>query len=45
MSEIMHVFRKFSNQQVILSVRAHLPFATMAESPAPKRKKEHQSSF
>jgi hypothetical protein len=45
MSEIMHVFRKFSNQQVILYVRAHPPVARQYSSPSPKRKKEHQSSF
>jgi hypothetical protein len=44
MSEIMHVFRNFSNQQVIRFVRSHLPVATMAASPAPKSKKEPQSS-
>jgi hypothetical protein len=35
----MHVFRNFSNQQVIRFVRSHLPVATMAASPAPKRQK------
>jgi hypothetical protein len=39
MSEIMHVFRNFSNQQVIRFVRSHLPVATMAASPAPKKQK------
>jgi hypothetical protein len=36
MSEIMHVFRNFSNQLVIRFVRSHLPVATMAASPAPR---------
>jgi len=45
MSEIMHVIRNFSNRPVIRFVRSHLPVATMAASPAQKRKKEHQSSL
>jgi hypothetical protein len=40
MSEIMHVFRNFSNQQVIRFVRSHLPVATMAASPAPQNAKK-----
>jgi hypothetical protein len=39
MSEIMHVFRNFSNRPAIRFVRSHLPVATMAASPTPKKQK------
>jgi hypothetical protein len=40
MSEIMHVFRNFSNRPVIRFVRSHLPVATMPASPAPQNAKK-----
>jgi hypothetical protein len=45
MSEIMHVFRNLSNQQVIRFVRSHLPVTPRPQVRPAKRKKEHQSSF
>jgi hypothetical protein len=39
MLKIMCSFQNFSNQQVIRFVPSHLPVATMAASPAPKKQK------
>jgi hypothetical protein len=39
MLKIMRSFQNFSNQQVNRFVRSHLPVATMAASPTPKKQK------